>query len=87
MHLRKIFAYLASPRTNANNLALGKPAQQISTYRQGVASKAVDGVRDGDYYHGSCSHTLLSKKPWWKLDLGKQVSSKFAFLKGKFSVV
>ena len=64
---------LALPRTNGNNLAFRKPTQQISTYKDAVASKAVDGVRNGDYDAGSCSHTLLSEKPWWKVDLGKQV--------------
>ncbi|XP_028402414.1 uncharacterized protein LOC114525354, partial [Dendronephthya gigantea] len=66
------FAFTALPRTNKKNLALGKPAGQRSTYKQGVASKAVDGKRNGNYYEGFCSHTLRSTQPWWMLDFGKK---------------
>lgn len=76
------FHCIALPRTQGKNLAFGKPAQQISTYQEGVASKAVDGVRNGNYYDGFCSHTLRSKTPWWTVDLGKQVSCGFLIISG-----
>ena len=34
------------------NIALGKPAYQISTSHSGYAGKAVDGNSDGNYGHG-----------------------------------
>ncbi|XP_078378064.1 uncharacterized protein LOC144661241 [Oculina patagonica] len=56
------------------NLALGKPAAQSSTYSDaaasGVAGKAVDGTSDTDFHHGHCSHTLLNSPSWWRVDLG-----------------
>ncbi|XP_029141723.1 fucolectin-5-like [Protobothrops mucrosquamatus] len=62
----------ASP---ARNWARGQPATQSSTYPQwgtvySHAGSAVDGNRDGDWRHGSCSHTLAEEEPWWSLDLG-----------------
>ncbi|KAL7990235.1 hypothetical protein Chor_010589 [Crotalus horridus] len=51
------------------------PATQSSTYPQwgtvySRAGSAVDGNRDGDWRHGSCSHTLAEEEPWWSVDLG-----------------
>ena len=34
------------------------------------ASNAVDGNTDGNYFHGSISHTGLDSNAWWQLDLG-----------------
>ncbi|XP_032078248.1 fucolectin-1-like [Thamnophis elegans] len=60
---------------SARNWARGQPATQSSTYPQwgtvySRAGSAVDGNRDGDWRHGSCSHTLEEEEPWWSLDLG-----------------
>nr|XP_060628769.1 fucolectin-like [Anolis sagrei ordinatus] len=56
------------------NLARGRPAFQSSVYpyeNVGVASKAVDGNCNGDWYHvGSCIHTNADYEPWWYVDLG-----------------
>ncbi|XP_055020146.1 uncharacterized protein LOC110170159 [Boleophthalmus pectinirostris] len=52
------------------NVALAKEATQSSTmHAEGLAGHAVDGKRDPLYYHGSCTHTLLSTDPWWRVDL------------------
>ncbi|XP_061468198.1 fucolectin-1-like [Rhineura floridana] len=63
------------PPPGAKNWAKFQPASQSSTYPQwgtvySVAESAVDGDRDGDWSHGSCSHTTLEKEPWWSVDLG-----------------
>ena len=71
----KLFSFycVALSRKHDENLALRKPARQISTNGEGVASRAVDGVRNGNYHDGFCSHTMWSKTPWWRVDLEKQV--------------
>ncbi|XP_025031055.1 uncharacterized protein LOC103053962 [Python bivittatus] len=63
------------PPPGARNWARGRPAAQSSTYPQwgdvySLAGSAVDGNRDGDWRHGSCSHTMAEEEPWWSLDLG-----------------
>ncbi|KAM6949149.1 fucolectin [Aplochiton taeniatus] len=35
----------------------------------GDARNAIDGNRDSNYRHGSCSHTNMQPNPWWRLDL------------------
>lgn len=55
------------------NLALGKVATQSSTYGEGLASRAVDGVTDGSggpWAGGTITHTLEAPENWWELDLG-----------------
>lgn len=52
------------------NLALGGEATQISTYDHlGLASHAIDGNRDANYMHSSCTHSNAIRKSWWRLDL------------------
>ena len=51
------------------NLARGKPAIQSSIGWNGLASRAVDGVRRSNYDDGSCTHTLKDQRPWWRVDL------------------
>ncbi|KAG5856990.1 hypothetical protein ANANG_G00013780 [Anguilla anguilla] len=51
------------------NVALKGKAVQSSTYGSAYARRAIDGNRDGDYYHGSCSHTEGETNPWWRVDL------------------
>ncbi|XP_048057043.1 uncharacterized protein LOC125274682 [Megalobrama amblycephala] len=54
----------------SRNLALGAKAVQSSTYDHlTVPQNAVDGNRNSDYHHGSCSHTNGDKDPWWRVDL------------------
>ncbi|XP_071593081.1 uncharacterized protein [Heliangelus exortis] len=57
----------------AQNLALRRPATQSSTSgRAGDAINAVDGNRDGNWLHGSCSQTQREPEPWWTVDLGRR---------------
>jgi predicted alpha-1,2-mannosidase len=58
------------------SLSYGKPATQKSTAWGGVASRAVDGVTDGNYTVGSVTHTAEdgSAEPWWQVDLGASKS-------------
>ena len=37
-----------------------------------LAQNAIDGNRDPDYHHGSCTHTGAQTKPWWRVDLLRQ---------------
>ncbi|XP_070539351.1 uncharacterized protein [Ptychodera flava] len=55
------------------NVALLKPADQVSLSGYGVPSNAVDG-RPGWHYlwSKSCIHTRLEKDPWWRVDLLKE---------------
>jgi hypothetical protein len=53
----------------SENMALGKPADQISSYDIGTADKAVDGNTDGNFYNGSVTHTGNEAYPWWEVDL------------------
>uniref|UniRef100_A0A4W3GJL9 Fucolectin tachylectin-4 pentraxin-1 domain-containing protein n=1 Tax=Callorhinchus milii TaxID=7868 RepID=A0A4W3GJL9_CALMI len=52
------------------NIALKGTATQ-SSIRDflGDAGNAIDGNRDSDYYHGSCSKTNKDLTPWWRVDL------------------
>jgi len=50
------------------NLALNKPARQVSTYAGEVAGKAVDGRYD------TRSCTVSNVHPWWTVDLGAAYS-------------
>ncbi|MCD4548936.1 alpha-L-fucosidase [Schaalia sp. lx-260] len=52
------------------NLALEKPARQITTGWGGLAERAVDGNTDGVWNNGSLSHTSgRDEDPWWEVDL------------------
>uniref|UniRef100_A0A8C1M6D8 Si:ch211-215k15.4 n=1 Tax=Cyprinus carpio TaxID=7962 RepID=A0A8C1M6D8_CYPCA len=56
------------------NLALyGKATQsdlvQNPWSANGHAINAIDGNRDSNYEHGSCTATKLQDDPWWRLDL------------------
>jgi hypothetical protein len=58
-------------QTSGNNLALGKPATQVSLYESADASRAVDGNIDGIYTNNSVTHTLRdAPQAWWQVDLG-----------------
>ena len=52
------------------NLALRRTATQSSTGWDSPASLAVDGNTDGDWFHGSVSHTNENAQAWWQVDLG-----------------
>lgn len=59
-----------------SNVALGKTAVQSSTASGGLASKAVDGITNGDFNAGSVTHTGLDPYAWWQVDLGQSVAIK-----------
>lgn len=52
-----------------SDIAVGKPAQQSSTYSIYVAEMAVDGNRSTDLRDNSCSHTDDIPNSWWRVDL------------------
>jgi hypothetical protein len=53
------------------NLALNKPATQVSNYSAtSTANKAVDGNTDGMFFNNSVTHTLCGNQDWWQVDLG-----------------
>ncbi|PPD05149.1 MAG: hypothetical protein CTY29_02490 [Methylobacter sp.] len=52
------------------NLSTGKKAWQSSTLGSATANLAVDGNVDGDFNHGSVTHTLEDKNAWLEIDLG-----------------
>jgi RHS repeat-associated protein len=54
----------------AVNLALGKPASQISTWSTATANLGVDGNTNGNWTDGSVATTLYESNPWWQVDLG-----------------
>lgn len=56
------------------NLALGQATTQSSTGFGGVASRAVDGDRSGNYPSGTITHTNKDENPWWEVDLGEDFS-------------
>jgi len=52
------------------NLALSGTASQSSDGGN-LASVAIDNNPDGDYYHGSVTHTYADPQEWWRVDLGQ----------------
>ncbi|WP_164743502.1 discoidin domain-containing protein [Microbacterium sulfonylureivorans] len=52
------------------NYALDATASQSSTYSTAQASRAVDGLTNGDYGAGSVTHTGNDVNAWWQVDLG-----------------
>ena len=58
------------PAAAATDLALGKAAAQSSNPFGGDPSRAVDGNTDGNWAHGSVTHTDRDLYAWWQVDLG-----------------
>lgn len=52
-------------------MALRGKASQAARYDHpfGDAYSAIDGNRDGNFRHGSCTHTAEQEQPWWTVDL------------------
>ncbi|XP_078280542.1 uncharacterized protein LOC144607515 [Rhinoraja longicauda] len=65
----EIFGSELQSLLGTENVALGVPAAQSSTYRRAGAGRANDGNSDGDFSHGSCARTRKSNNPWWRVDL------------------
>jgi hypothetical protein len=64
---------LVTGGSSGSNLAQGRPTSQSSTYfwaPAAVASLAVDGNPDGNFYAGSVTATNAERDPWWQVDLG-----------------
>ncbi|KAL0984441.1 hypothetical protein UPYG_G00141570 [Umbra pygmaea] len=53
------------------NLALLGRATQSNTYLHifADASHAIDGNKDANFDHGSCTHTKLEDQPWWRVEM------------------
>ncbi len=53
------------------NVAQGKAASQSSNnFGAGIASEAVDGDTNGNYFAGSVTQTGFDTNAWWQVDLG-----------------
>ncbi|KAH0617341.1 hypothetical protein JD844_015393, partial [Phrynosoma platyrhinos] len=66
------------------NLAKGRPAFQSSIFKSlncCMASNAVDGNCDGDWWKMSCIYTKFDLEPWWYVDLGNQYAISFVVVK------
>jgi hypothetical protein len=44
-------------------------AAQSSTEHRGVAARAIDGNRDGNYFHHSCTHSAGTRNESWTADM------------------
>lgn len=69
--------YLSLAEVTVNglfNIANGHAATQSSTGWGGSANRAVDGDINGDWGHGSVTHTNLDAPAWWQVDLGAGVT-------------
>ena len=67
----------AQPDLNGVNLALNRPATQISDAtlpHLANASLSVDGNRNGYHNNLSCSHTGAEDNPWWMVDLDQDAT-------------
>ena len=60
----------------SGNVAYGKNATQgVNTYKDAVATLAVDGNHNPDFKGGSCAHSIDNSgapydPAWWQVDLG-----------------
>eukprot|EP00116_Pleurobrachia_bachei_P000230 sb/3460492/ len=62
---------LGSETVNGVNLiASSLTASQSSTGWNGVASRAIDGNANGDYWNHTCTHTSSASNNWWEVSLG-----------------
>ena len=67
-----VYAVGPAPAGEPANVALHPyaHARQSSTVSDRYASRAVDGNTDGEFLHGSVTHTTVEDNPWWEVDLG-----------------
>ncbi|XP_077349869.1 fucolectin-6-like [Lithobates pipiens] len=65
-----------TPKPGAFNIARTGEASQSSDYHGatpiGYAYKAIDSVKDTNWYNGFCSHTNNDQSPWWRLDMKRK---------------
>nr|Q9I927.1 RecName: Full=Fucolectin-5; Flags: Precursor [Anguilla japonica]BAB03527.1 fucolectin-5 [Anguilla japonica] len=66
-------AYIPDRYTQENVAVRGKATQSALASGGGAVLSlpgyAIDGNRDSDSSHGSCSHTTNGPNPWWRVDL------------------
>jgi putative membrane-bound dehydrogenase-like protein len=62
--------------SGGKNVARGGKATQSSVNSGGVAARAIDGNKSSDWGKGGQTHTDNggTTKPWWEIDLGKDVA-------------
>jgi len=53
----------------SGNIAVGRPAHQVSTGWGGSAGRAVDGQVTSRFSANSCTHTNQAVNPWWVVKL------------------
>ena len=70
VNFKFIFICFVAVLSTGNNLALGRPARQLSTQSGASADRAVDGNTDGHFSRRTCTHTYRVDNPWWAVDLG-----------------
>uniref|UniRef100_A0A3Q1F549 Fucolectin tachylectin-4 pentraxin-1 domain-containing protein n=1 Tax=Acanthochromis polyacanthus TaxID=80966 RepID=A0A3Q1F549_9TELE len=60
-----------SSASTHKNVALHGKATQSNRFEHDMssASNAIDGNRDSEFSHGSCTHTAEETNPWWRVDL------------------
>ncbi|ESO96542.1 hypothetical protein LOTGIDRAFT_159958 [Lottia gigantea] len=74
----KLWLNTDMPEGRRRNLALNKPATQISQYLGFEAGKANDGIDGISVDTGGCSHTagyaalVPETHPWWEVDLSQE---------------
>jgi YVTN family beta-propeller protein len=68
--LRELGAWNLPKTVWLHNLGLRRPASQSSVAAGGVAERAIDGVREGNWSAGSVTQTQAEALPWWQVDLG-----------------
>jgi len=61
--------------SGGKNVAKSGGATQSSTHGDGVAARALDGIKDPDWNKNGQTHTTNSgsTNPWWEVDLGQSV--------------
>lgn len=76
-NLFNLFFFLSTKNTCPDiNIASKGKATQSFQFRDFSPDKAIDGNRDSNVNHGSCSTTMACANPWWRLDLLKPYNIK-----------
>ena len=71
-----ILCLLSTPLLAQTNIAPAGTATQSSVYTPtpgGVAPRAIDGNRSGDWFDNSVMHTQNELNSWWQVDFGGQL--------------
>jgi YVTN family beta-propeller protein len=68
--LRELGAATVEKTVWLHNLSVRRAATQSSVAGGGLATRAVDGNRDGTWVAGSTTQTASQADPWWQVDLG-----------------